>query len=360
MVPKFPAVRPSFHTVLKERVSAYFESQNISTTGGWRIFSKALLLVSVLILLYIHLVFFTPVWYWAILECILVGFVISFIGFNVMHDGAHGSFSKYPWVNKVAAFSLNLLGGSAFMWNMKHNVIHHAFTNVHEVDDDLNAGFLLRLSEHQKRYKVHSAQHYYFWVLYAQLYLFWIFYSDYKKYFTGKIGNIPLKKMKLQDHLIFWKSKMAFLAIYILIPILFAGWLPWLIGFITITWVAGVVLSIVFQLAHTVEHTHFPLPDDATGKMGDEWAIHQLKTTANFATGNRIISWMVGGLNFQVEHHLFPRISHIHYPAISKIVKQACEEYGVVYNEYGKMRHAIRSHIRYLRSLGRGEVLAVG
>nr|MCU0389396.1 fatty acid desaturase [Chitinophagaceae bacterium] len=298
MVPKFPAVRPSFHTVLKERVSAYFEKNNISQTGGWRIFSKAVLLVSALILLYVHLVFFTPAWYWAIPECMLMGLVISFIGFNVMHDGAHGSFSRNPWVNKIAAFSLNLLGGSSFMWNMKHNVIHHAFTNVHDVDDDLNAGFLLRLSEHQKKYKLHSFQHYYFWVLYAQLYIFWIFYSDYKKYFTGKIGDIPLKKMKFEDHLIFWKSKILFLLIYIGIPVFFTGWLSWFIGFITITWVAGVVLSIVFQLAHTVEHTHFPLPDDATGKMGDEWAIHQLKTTANFATGNRIISWMVGGLNF--------------------------------------------------------------
>ncbi|HSK12327.1 MAG TPA: fatty acid desaturase, partial [Phnomibacter sp.] len=274
MVPKFPAVRPSFHTVLKERVSAYFDQKGINPTGGWRIFSKAILLCTALVVLYVHLVFFTPIWYFALLECVLLGLVISFIGFNVMHDGAHGSFSRYPLVNKLAAFSLNLLGGSSFMWNMKHNVIHHAFTNVHDVDDDLNAGLLLRLSEHQKRYKLHSFQHYYFWVLYAQLYIFWIFYSDYQKYFTGKIGGIPLKKMKLKDHIIFWKSKIVFLLIYVVLPIIFTGWLSWFIGFIAVTWVAGVVLSIVFQLAHTVEHTHFPLPDDVTGKMGDEWAIH--------------------------------------------------------------------------------------
>jgi linoleoyl-CoA desaturase len=359
MVPKFPAVRPSFHTILKERVSEYFEKKHINPTGGWRIFSKAMILVSSLILLYVHLVFFTPAWYLAIPECLLMGLVISFIGFNVMHDGAHGSFSKYQWVNKVAAFSLNLLGGSSFMWNMKHNVIHHAYTNVHDVDDDLDAGFFLRLSEHQKRYRMHSFQHYYFWVLYAQLYLFWIFYSDYHKYFTGKIGGIPLKKMKWNDHLVFWKSKILFLLIYIVIPILFTSFISWLIGFITITWVAGVVLSIVFQLAHTVENTHFPLPDDASGKMGDEWAIHQLKTTANFATNNKVVCWMVGGLNFQIEHHLFPRISHIHYPAISKIIKQACEEYGVVYNEYAKTRDAILSHIRHLRNLGLSSQLSV-
>jgi linoleoyl-CoA desaturase len=165
--------------------------------------------------------------------------------------------------------------------------------------------------------------------------------------------------MKLKDHLIFWKSKVLFALIYIVLPIMFAGWLPWLIGFLTVTWVAGVVLSIVFQLAHTVEHTHFPLPDEVTGKMEDEWAIHQLKTTANFATNNRVISWLVGGLNFQVEHHLFPRISHIHYPAISKIVKQACEEYGVAYNEYSKMRTAVVSHLMYLRNLGRADQMSL-
>lgn len=355
MTPKFPAVRPSFHTVLKDRVASYFEQKNMPTTGGWRIFSKAIILLMATVILYVHLVFFTPVWYFAILECILFGFAVSFVGFNVMHDGGHGSFSNNTVVNKIAAFSLNILGGNAFMWNMKHNVIHHAFTNVHDVDDDLEGGILLRLSEHQKRYKVHSFQHYYVWILYAQLYIFWIFYSDYKKYFTGKIGDIPLKKMSMADHIIFWKSKVISLLLYMVLPIMFAGFVPWLIGFITVMWVAGVVLSIVFQLAHTVEHTHFPLPDEATGKMEDEWAIHQLKTTANFATNSKVISWLVGGLNFQVEHHLFPKISHVHYPAINKIVKQACKEYGVAYNEYGKMRQAVMSHLNHLRNLGNSD-----
>lgn len=200
--------------------------------------------------------------------------------------------------------------------------------------------------------KVHSLQHYYVWILYAQLYLFWIFFSDYKKYFTGKIGDIPLKKMAWHDHVIFWKSKLLNLTIYGVLPIIFAGFVPWLIGFITVTWIAGLVLSIVFQLAHTVEHTHFPVPNDESGKMDDEWAIHQLKTTANFATRSKVISWLVGGLNFQIEHHLFPKISHVHYPAISRIVKKACSEYGVDYYEYPKMTQAVSSHLNYLRKLG--------
>jgi linoleoyl-CoA desaturase len=353
VVPKFPAGRPSFHVILKTRVTDYFEQTGKSLTGDTKIMVKAVLLIGLLTGLYTHLVFFTPVWYLGVIECMLMGLVIASIGFNVMHDGSHGSFSKHPWVNWLAAFTLNVLGGNAFMWNMKHCVIHHAFTNVHDIDDDLNAGVLLRLSEHQKRYKMHSFQHLYFWVLYMQLYIFWIFVSDYKKYFRRKIGDMPLKKMSPRDHLIFWFSKALNLSLYVVIPIVFAGWLHWLVGFLIVTQLGGFVLSIVFQLAHTVEPLSFPLPNSDSGKMQDEWAVHQLKTTANFATRNKFLSWFVGGLNFQVEHHLFPKISHVHYPAINKIVKQACAEYSVPYYEFRRMRQAVVSHVAHLRRLGR-------
>ena len=354
MTPKFPTVKPSFHTVLKQRVQQYFEESGRPHSGGLKILTKAIILVSLFFAIYTLLIVFNPPWYIGLPGCAILGLIISAIGFNVMHDGGHGSFSTNQKINVAAAYSLNILGGSAFMWNMKHNVIHHAYTNVHDVDDDLNAGFMLRLSEHQKKLGIHKVQHWYFWVLYSLLYVFWIFYSDYNKYFTGKIGDIPLKKMSVKDHIIFWASKLLNGAIFIAIPIIFCGWFNWLMGFITLTALSGFVLSIVFQLAHTVEHTHFPLPDGATGKMEDEWAVHQLKTTANFATRNKVISWFVGGLNFQVEHHLFPKISHIHYPAINRIVKQACAEYGVTYIEYRRMSTAVVSHVSYLKRLGRG------
>jgi linoleoyl-CoA desaturase len=160
--------------------------------------------------------------------------------------------------------------------------------------------------------------------------------------------------MTLKEHLFFWFYKLSHAFIFVVLPIYMVGFTPWLIGFLSMGLVTGFVLSIVFQLAHTVEHTHFPLPNDATGKMEDEWAIHQIKTTANFATRNRVVSWLVGGLNFQIEHHLFPKISHVHYPAISKIIKKACADYGISYIEYPKMIMAVQSHVNYLRQLGRG------
>jgi linoleoyl-CoA desaturase len=178
--------------------------------------------------------------------------------------------------------------------------------------------------------------------------------SDYKKYFSGKVGNIPLKKMSVRDHITFWGFKILHYVLFIVVPIIQLGFVNWIIGFTCFTIVTGFILSIVFQLAHTVEHTEFPVPEELTGRLEDEWAVHQLKTTANFATKNRFISWFVGGLNFQIEHHLFPKISHIHYPAISRIIRQACQEYGVIYIEYPRLHQAVASHIAFLREMGRG------
>ena len=271
----------------------------------------------------------------------------------LMHDGAHGSFSKYKWVNLLAAFSLNILGGNSFMWNMKHNVIHHAYTNVDGVDDDIDIQPWLRMSSTQKKYRLHKYQHVYFWFLYSLLYIFWVFLLDYKKYFRGKIGNMQVKRMKLSDHIIFWSFKMVHLFLFIGLPVYMVGFSSWLISFLIFTLVAGFVLSLVFQLAHTVEHTAFPVANAETGKMEDEWAIHQLKTTANFATKNKLVTWLVGGLNFQIEHHLFPKISHVHYPALRNIIKKICEEHGVQYIEFSNMRFAIASHVAFLRQMGR-------
>src|SRR6266498_1904342 len=200
---------------------------------------------------------------------------------------------------------------------------------------------------------MHRYQHLYFWFFYSLLYLYWIFFSDFRKYFARRIGNMPLKKMAFKDHFYFWFYKVISYSLFILLPMLVVGVVPTIVGFIICAVVAGFILSIVFQLAHTVEHTAFPVADEGTGKIEDEWAIHQLKTTANFATRNRIISWFVGGLNFQIEHHLFPRISHIHYPVISKIVKEHCEKFNLPYHSFPNLQKAISSHVKLMKQLGK-------
>jgi len=352
-IPKFPSVKQSFHVELKKRINDYFETSGKSVTGNKQLFIKAGVLFTAFLGLYIHLVFFTPSTIWAVLECVILGLVVAGIGFNIMHDGAHGSFSKYKWVNNVAAFSLNLLGGSSFMWNVKHNVIHHAYTNIDGVDDDIDIQPWMRMSSTQPKLKMHKYQHFYFWFLYSMLYILWVFVLDYQKYFKRKIGGMPLKKMTAWDHIVFWGFKAIYLFLFFLVPFYTVGFVPTIIGFLIFSVIAGFILSIVFQLAHTVEHTHFPVPHDESGKLDDEWAFNQLKTTANFAPKNKLISWLVGGLNYQIEHHLFPKISHVHYPAIRKIIKQACSEFNVPYTEYKKMSHAVISHVLFLKQMGR-------
>lgn len=355
-IPKFAHVPQSFHAELKRRIQQYFEESGKPTTGNFALFFKALFFMISVAAVYIHLVFFTPPVFFQVLESIVLGCLVAGIGFNVMHDGSHGSFSDNKWINTFAAFSLNILGGSSFMWNVKHNIIHHAFTNVDGYDDDIDIQPFMRMSTTQKKLKMHKFQHLYFWLLYSLLYILWIFVLDYTKYFRKKIGNVQLKHMDLYDHIVFWSFKVVNLTLYVLLPIYMLGFKTWLIGFLIFTVVTGLVISLVFQLAHTVENTSFPMPDAITNKLEDEWAVHQLKTTANFATNNVLVSWLVGGLNFQVEHHLFPKISHVHYPAISKIVKKACADYGIPYLEYPRVRQAIASHIAFLKHMGTAEM----
>ncbi len=350
--PKFSSRSKSFHIELKKRINQYFQEAGTATYGNYKLYIKAGILLSSFVAIYIHLIFFTaPIWI-SVIECIMLGAITAAIGFNVMHDGAHGSFSKYAWLNDLASMSLSFLGADVFMWKTKHNVVHHAYTNIDGIDDDIDAKPFLRLCATQKYYKIHKFQYLYFWVTYCFLYFYWVFFSDYDKYFTKKVGSMPLKTMQSQDHVLFWVFKASHAILFIVLPIYMLGFVPWLVGFLLYGAFTGLLISTVFQLAHAVEDTHFPVPTQ-NNTIEDEWAIHQLKTTANFATNNRVISWFMGGLNFQVEHHLFPKISHVHYPAISKIIKQACADYNIQYIEYPKLRVALASHVYHLKNLGK-------
>ncbi len=354
VTPKFIHNSSNFHQDLKKRVNQYFADQHKNSTGNSGLYLKAVFFFLSYVALYIHLVYFTPSSnLQAAVECVFLGLFTAAIGFNIMHDGGHGSFSKSKTINKIAAFSVNFVGASGIMWNMKHNIIHHTYTNIDGIDDDIEIKPYMRMCSTQKLRPLHRFQHYYFWLLYTMLHIIWIFFTDYQKYFSGKIGEFPIKKMSIGQHITFWVAKVAYLIMFMIVPIIKVGFAKWLVGFLIASMVTGFVISIVFQLAHTVEDTEFPVIDAATHHIENEWAIHQIKTTANFATGSKLVSWLVGGLNFQVEHHLFPKISHVHYPAINKITKQICQEYGVHYLENPTMVKAIVSHVHHLRRMSK-------
>ncbi len=343
----------SFFKILRDKVDLYFAEQKLQTSGDKKLYFKGILMIISAIALYSTLVFFTPSTWISILLCVLLGLNLALIGFNVMHEGGHQSFSRYAWINKICAYFLNILGGNAQYWSVKHNINHHTYTNVDGMDADIDVKPFMRLHEGQPLRSFHRFQHYYWVILYGISYLAWIFYEDFKKYFSKKItpDAKPVNE-SFKSHFIFWFTKIMYMGVYMVIPIILVGWLPWLIGFLIITFTCGLAISVVFQLAHVVEGTQFhSLAENQDGKHA--WAIHQITTTANFATANKVLHWLLGGLNFQIEHHLFPRISHVHYPMISKLVRETCEEYNIVYHEYTSMFKAIMSHLIHLRKLGK-------
>jgi linoleoyl-CoA desaturase len=221
------------------------------------------------------------------------------------------------------------------------------------MDSDIDVEPFMRLHEHQPRQWFHKFQHMYFIILYAISYITWIFYHDFEKYFTGKItASGGHQKLEKKEHYIFWLTKVLYVAVYLALPLLMVGFVKALVGYLIITIVCGIFISVVFQLAHIVEGTQFPLPDEQSNRIETEWAIHQVNTTANFATNSKVVSWLVGGLNFQVEHHLFPRVSHIHYPQINKFVKETCLEFNVQYLEHPTVLKAFQSHLEHIKRLG--------
>ncbi len=275
-----------------------------------------------------------------------------------MHDANHGSYSARNWVNDTMGLTLNALGGNSFIWKHKHNIVHHTYPNVDGVDDDIAKSPFIRMCSTQQWVPAHRVQHIYTPILYAISSIIWVLFQDFEKYFKRRVNTTELSKMSGKDHLIFWASKLLYIFFYIVLPVLLIGWQNALIFFVSMHVGLGFVLAIVFQLAHVVEETEFEFAAlDETKVIENEWAIHQVKTTADFSPDSKIISWLVGGLNYQIEHHLFPRISHIHYPAISKIVKRKCEEFGLPYNCIPSLNLAVISHFRFIKSLGKKPAL---
>lgn len=351
---RFNNRNPQFFNTLRVRVDQYFKDQELEKTGNFKLYSKTIILFATLIAFYITLVFFTPESLWiSIPILILMGINKAAIGFNVMHDGAHNSYSNKPWINNLMGYSLNILGGNVEIWKQKHNINHHSFTNIEGMDDDIDIKPFIRTNTNQKRYKIHKFQHIYGLFLYGLTYISWVFYKDYDKYFRRRIADLtPIKKMSLNEHIAFWGFKALNIGVFIIVPGLIVGWVPTLIGYLIMAFFTGLVIAIVFQLAHLVEDTNFETAHKENARIETEWAVHQINTTANFATRSKSMAWLLGGLNFQIEHHLFPRISHVHYPKISKIVKETCAEYGINYRDYPTVVKAIKSHIMHLKMVG--------
>jgi linoleoyl-CoA desaturase len=277
------------------------------------------------------------------------------IGMCVMHDGAHGSFSKYAWVNRLATGTILLLGSGESNWRMQHNLLHHSFTNVYGYDQDIETKAVIRLSDHSPLKPYHRFQFFYAFFFYGLMTLSKLI-TDFTqlkdfnregitKQYGLKPGREILKLIVL---------KLLYITIILGIPWVFTGYSWWqlLIGFCCMHITAGMIMSTIFQMAHVVQGAAQPLPDE-NGIISTDFMVHQLLTTSDFARQNSLVNWYAGGLNFQIEHHLFPHISHIHYRDIAPIVEKTAKEYGFYYNLKDTFWAAFRSHVLRLRALGK-------
>ncbi len=348
----------TFTATLHNRINGYFTENHISEKGNLLMAFKVLFFLVGFVGSYLLIFASGTNILLSILSWILLGLFTAFVGFNISHDAVHGSLSPVKLVNRILGYTFNLAGTNKYMWKIMHNVIHHTYTNIPGHDEDLEPVSLIRLSTENKLKKVHRYQHFYAYLLYCMTSISWVFKKDFVAFFRKKMGNYENKKHPMKEYFVLFFFKALYFFIFIALPVMFAG-VPWwitIIGFVAMHMIQGLTLAVVFQLAHVVEGAHFPKADEK-GDVMNNWTIHQLNTTANFAMKSFLATWFFGGLNFQIEHHLFPNICHIHYPAISPIVKKTAEEYGITYNEKETMWDAIRSHTRMLKILGREESL---
>lgn len=353
--------KDSFHSTVSARVRQYFKAHNLSPYANTRMWVKTIVMLLMYFVPYIFMVlgaggengwvFFL---WWFLMALGMIG-----IGTSVMHDAHHGTYSPNRKVNAFIGFILEIIGGFSVTWKIQHNELHHTYTNIAGLDEDLDTMKILRFSPRQPRYWYHRYQHLYVWFFYGIMTLFWMTAKDYIQAIRYRQHDLLVTHRLSLGQAIFRITlyKLFYYGYIIVLPILFVG-VPWyyvIFGFLLMHFVAGVILSCIFQPSHIVETSEFALPVETDGKkaMEDSWAIHEVENTTDFAPRNRPLTWFIGGLNFQIEHHLFTNVCHVHYPKLAPIVKQTAEDFGIKYHVENTFWKALKGHVKMLKKLGR-------
>ncbi len=348
-----------FSKELKSRVNGYFKTNNISKHAN-----KSMILKTIFMLL----LFFGPLFLintgivksvWLLFALYIVsGLGMSGIGMGIMHDAIHGSYSRHKRTNKILGYTLNLIGANATVWKIQHNVLHHTFTNVNGSDDDINPPFFLRFSPNTKWHWSHKFQYIYIWFFYCISTILWVTAKDFVRLTRYRnMGFMDNKEFnKKITAIIGWKLLYYSYALILPLIIVPLSWWIIVLAFLSMHIITGFLVSTVFQIAHIIPDTDFPMPDEKNIITGD-WYRHQLATTSNFSPRSKVFSWLIGGLNYQVEHHLFPNICHVHYKNISVIVEDTAREFGLPYHTKQSFIMAIVDHIKMLRDLGKKNIV---
>ncbi len=350
--------RPEFFKVLRIRVNQHFLDNKLSKHADFNMKFKTIFMLCLytipLVLMLTGLV--TSLWA-VMLMWVIMGFGMSGIGLSIMHDANHGSYSSNPKINYALGYAINFTGGYHVNWIIQHNVLHHSFTNVHGFDEDIDKG-VMRFSPNQEHKSFFRFQAFYAPFLYGLMTIYWLLIKDFQLLFRyDKKELFEGQGLTFQNALAqILFNKTWYLLLILVLPMLIID-LPWwqiLLGFLLMQFICGLILAFIFQPAHVLESTKFYVADE-NDSIENNWAIHQMHTTSNFASKSVFFSWFIGGLNYQIEHHLFPNICHVHYRNISKIVKATAVEFNVPYNQQKTFFSAVRSHFALLHKLGTGK-----
>lgn len=347
-----------FHKELRKRVNQYFKDNNISKYANANMVFKTIFMVSLYFVPFILILTYFESYLLITLMWILMGFGMAGIGLSIMHDANHSAYSKNKYVNIMLGKLMVFIGGSDVNWRIQHNVLHHTYTNISGMDEDIQIDPLMRFSPDQKLRKGHRFQFIYAWFLYGLMTLMWATTKDYAQWKRYKKKDL-IKTQGISSRAFLWTligTKTFYLALTVGLPIIFSS-LPWwgtVLCFGLMHFVGGLTLAAIFQPAHVVPTSSFESPN-AAGEIELDWATNQLMNTANFAPKARLFSWYVGGLNYQIEHHLFPNICHVHYRKISNIVRDTAFEYNLPYYSYKTFREALLGHAKMLKNLGKYE-----
>ncbi|MCX2484017.1 fatty acid desaturase family protein [Pedobacter sp. MR2016-24] len=343
-----------FYATLRSRVDEYFRLNKLSRHANGQMWIKTIFFLVGFAGLYLLIISGTVSPLVMLLLTALLGMFCAFVGFNICHDAIHGSLSGNKKINKLFSFTFNLVGANPYVWNITHNIVHHTYTNIPDHDEDIEvAPGLIRITDEEEVNAIQRYQHWYALPLYSLASLSWVFRKDFKKFFQSKIGEHTVKHPGIEYFNLFF-YKLIYYVLFIVLPLVLLdiSWIQFIAGFLVLHFAQGLTMGLVFQLAHVVEGTKFPKPNEQ-GTIEEVWAEHQMHTTANFATNNRIAAFFLGGLNRQIEHHLFPKVCHIHYGAISKIVKATALAHNLPYIESKTFTAALRSHLTMLKRFGK-------
>lgn len=355
---KFPTqIKPDFINELRGKINEYFETKKISKFGNANMVLKSIFMVSLYLLPFIFMLTGIVQSLPIIIICwIIMGIGMAGVGMALMHDANHGSYTKNRKLNSLLGQSLYILGGFPAAWQYQHNTLHHSYTNIDGHDEDIDPMGLLRFSPHKRLLKIHRFQYLYAWFFYGLMTLSWTLGKEFQQLYKYKKMGAFLSNHNSYNQLYIKLliTKLLYYIVFLVIPIIVlpVSWYWVVLSFLAMHFTSGFILAIIFQTAHVITTTEFPLPD-ANGNMENNWAIHQLLTTSDFAPKSTVFSWLIGGLNYQVEHHLFPNISHVHYKKIAYLVKSTAMKYDLPYNVQPTFLMALFNHAKMLKALGR-------